>query len=568
MSFLEKFFRKITFSDHRKAERLDAPSLVAYYWDGATPTAREIQNISSEGFYLLTEDRLRPGTVITMTLQRSSSSTEKETAAKPHLTVMSMVIRQGEDGIGFTFLPQEHRDSSRTQDLSGRPAGSKAIKKFLEEIKSDDGQMGIEPAPDTLKPILPGRNGALEDRSVIPKKLVEETGQALVITALGMSCLLGFIALAADVGIMMREKRLLQIAADSAAIAGAADYGYGNATSSARAAAAQNGFTDGSGGATVAVNPPPVFGPFAHQAGAVEVIISQNQPTLFMGLFGRTAMTITARAVATTQPGTNCMYTLGASATGILLSGTGSLDVPSCGIIVDSNSSTNAIINSGTGNINAKSIGIVGSPGFSNSGTGRILPTPTSGIVPNSDPLGFLTPPAVPTSGCTPFTNNGTGASNLQPGCYSSLTITGTGPVTLAPGVYVLNGPVTLNGTGSITGSGVTLYITSAAGTVTITGTQSVNLSAPTSGPDNGILFFEQRGDNNPFTVTGTGNMNLTGIFYLPSAPLILTGTGNANLDAAFVVNQLESTGTGTVTLSNYAVTNPSTPLTSIKLVE
>jgi hypothetical protein len=76
MSFLENVFRKMTVFDNRKAQRLDAPMLVAYYWDGATPNAHPIRNISSQGFYLLTEERMRPGTVITMTLQRSSPKKE------------------------------------------------------------------------------------------------------------------------------------------------------------------------------------------------------------------------------------------------------------------------------------------------------------------------------------------------------------------------------------------------------------------------------------------------------------------------------------------------------------
>ena len=53
------------------------------------------------------------------------------------------------------------------------------------------------------------------------KRLKDESGQALIITALCMTCLFGFAALATDVGLMFREKRLLQIAADSAAVAGA-----------------------------------------------------------------------------------------------------------------------------------------------------------------------------------------------------------------------------------------------------------------------------------------------------------------------------------------------------------
>jgi hypothetical protein len=134
MSFLQTVFKKMT-RDNRKAERLDAPMLVAYYWDGATPNAHPIRNISSQGFYLLTEERMRPGTVITMTLQRSSSQKDNS-AATPHLSVMSMVVRQGEDGVGFAFLPQEPKDLNQPQDAA-LPAGRKAITKFLQNLAAE-----------------------------------------------------------------------------------------------------------------------------------------------------------------------------------------------------------------------------------------------------------------------------------------------------------------------------------------------------------------------------------------------------------------------------------------------
>ena len=45
-------------------------------------------------------------------------------------------------------------------------------------------------------------------------------------TALSMTVLVGFLALAIDVGMLFRAKRNMQIAADAAAIAGALDYKY------------------------------------------------------------------------------------------------------------------------------------------------------------------------------------------------------------------------------------------------------------------------------------------------------------------------------------------------------
>jgi len=51
--------------------------------------------------------------------------------------------------------------------------------------------------------------------------LRDESGQALVVTALVVPIMVGCIALAVDMGVLYHEKRNLQIAADAAALAGA-----------------------------------------------------------------------------------------------------------------------------------------------------------------------------------------------------------------------------------------------------------------------------------------------------------------------------------------------------------
>src|SRR5258707_15075779 len=103
------------------------------------------------------------------------------------------------------------------------------------------------------------------------KILRDENGQTLVLTALCMTALLGFMALAIDVGLLFRAKRNMQIAADGAALAAALDYYYNNATASnpvahaqaaGQTAATANGVTDGTNG-TVTINCHPTSGPNA-----------------------------------------------------------------------------------------------------------------------------------------------------------------------------------------------------------------------------------------------------------------------------------------------------------------
>ena len=80
--------------------------------------------------------------------------------------------------------------------------------------------------------------------------LRDESGQTLIFVAVSMTVILGFLAMAADVGTLLHDKRNLQIAADSAAIAGAVEEKVSSVTGDIQAAgqtaSTQNGFTNGS----------------------------------------------------------------------------------------------------------------------------------------------------------------------------------------------------------------------------------------------------------------------------------------------------------------------------------
>ena len=243
--------------------------------------------------------------------------------------------------------------------------------------------------------ILSDGSGLMIGKAVL-KRLTDEGGQALVMSALCMTCLIGFVALATDVGVLLREKRLAQIAADAGAIAGAGEYNYGGALTAAQAATAQNGFTNGTGGATVTVNSPPSYRtPYLWFAnGYVEVIVQQVQPALFRGFLGLGSITVAARAVANANGPTNgCIYTLGTSGADLSMTGNANIQVTTCGIIVNS-SSGNAISMNGNVTLDAQSIGVVG--GVSKTGNITLSPTPVTGVVPTSNPLAFLAAPTIP----------------------------------------------------------------------------------------------------------------------------------------------------------------------------
>lgn len=136
MRSIRSWFKKVSSSDHRRADRLEAPLLLAYYWDGSIPAGHEVRNISTTGFYLVTRERWHPGTVVTVTLQRTDIP-DANASSEGYITVLSKVIRLDEDGVGFVFVPLADKGGG-----SGHTRGSidrKTIARFIEYVKSGKG---------------------------------------------------------------------------------------------------------------------------------------------------------------------------------------------------------------------------------------------------------------------------------------------------------------------------------------------------------------------------------------------------------------------------------------------
>jgi uncharacterized membrane protein (UPF0127 family) len=126
---LRNWFRRWLSPDARKAPRQPAPRLSAYYWNGSTPNAHDIRDVSSTGLYLLTEDRWYPGTLIMMTLQDMDG--EKD-GAKPVISVKVRAVRWGDDGVGLQFVLAE----DEFDDETVREATKRRLERFLERINN------------------------------------------------------------------------------------------------------------------------------------------------------------------------------------------------------------------------------------------------------------------------------------------------------------------------------------------------------------------------------------------------------------------------------------------------
>src|ERR1035441_9680649 len=164
-------------------------------------------------------------------------------------------------------------------------------------------------------------------------------GYVVVTMLVSLMVLLSFLGLGIDVGYEEYVKTRMQTAADAAAVGGAQELrasGSTNLVTAAKGDAAANGFTDGSKGVAITVNNPPATGYSTANSSAVEVLISKNVPTFFMGMIGISSGKLPARAVALLGSGTSCFYALDPSASGAF-SASGGVNVQvNCGIMVDS----------------------------------------------------------------------------------------------------------------------------------------------------------------------------------------------------------------------------------------
>lgn len=360
----------------------------------------------------------------------------------------------------------------------------------------------------------------------------DQSGNYLLMMALLMPVLIGFVGFGTDYALWMYTHQTAQAAAESAAVSAAT--AGNNFTVEAQAVTAAYGFVDGSNGVTVTVNQPPQSGGHTTTAGAVEVIVQRAQIPVFAGAVWKSKqVSVSGRAVAV-GGGAGCVLTLDKKASGaVTVQGSAQLALAGCNLNDNSNSST-AISIGGSGSLSALAVDVVGNvSGSSNITTTNGMMT---GAAATKDP--YATASFGSFSGCdhTGFTVKTD--SPGYPGVYcGGISINAGATLTLNPGIYYLDqGSLSMAGSSTLTGTGVTLVFTSSTGdnwaTADIGGNAIVNLTAMTTGPTAGIVLF---GDPNmdvgtTFKLGGGGSQTFGGAVYLPKAALTYSGgasTGN-----------------------------------------
>jgi len=424
-----------------------------------------------------------------------------------------------------------------------------------------------------------------------------ERGSILILSAFSMVILLGLTALAVDAAFFLDKRGSMSAAADAAAMAGAQELKRNASLTAAQLAnfakheAAANGFVDGTNGVVVDAHNRPLTGPFANNPKYVEVIITQPLSTFFATILGSNSVSVRERAVAGPEDSSGCIYALntGDAKYPIELEiGDGKnatvINVPKCSIVTNGN----LTVNTGAA-VTALNVAVTAASG---SISGTVTPTPNYSVPASLDPLlGMNQASLFPVGACswsgtrnlngtvTAISGNADFLNGVPPG-YAGKTGTDTTLVyTLNPGsVFCGNGGTeaitatltndpnfrvvfnpgvyTIVGGGInwkhdyVSGTGVTFYFTAGAGhaykscgqkVIDTDAPLTLNLTAPTSGTYEGLLFIQDRKqgtalgnpaipcDANPIIANIVpADMTLDGVVYFPNHHIIYGATTTA----------------------------------------
>ena len=355
----------------------------------------------------------------------------------------------------------------------------------------------------------------------------DRRGSAGVIAALAAPALLGFAALAIDVGSWYYAKQQVQTAADAAAYSGAMLLARGVPDAAhiqqvATGDAARNGASAGRGD-LIRVN-------VNTSSRSVEVNVSRTAPVFFSGVLGFAQPVLHGRALAKSLQGLKvCVLALDPTASpAISVEGSSKMNAEDC-VIYANSSANNAVTLKPAAWMTAQKICTAGTSSGSN-----FNPRPEAGCAPLADPLASLPPP--PFSGCD-YTNYSAprGYTTIGPGVYcGGLTAASGADVALEPGIYIMrDGPVRFGGNTSLSGDGVTLFLTGSA-RIDFNGGPTLNLSAPKTGTYAGVAIYGDRAQAElAHTFQGSGGAMIDGAVYVPNGVLTYAGSSAAAITVA-----------------------------------
>jgi len=103
----QSWIERLGYPETPRADRHSAPGFSVRRANDPASRPAILKNISSDGLYLLTEERWPIGELIPLTLEAESSP---EDNSESQIAVQARVVRHGEDGVGLAFILPEGMD--------------------------------------------------------------------------------------------------------------------------------------------------------------------------------------------------------------------------------------------------------------------------------------------------------------------------------------------------------------------------------------------------------------------------------------------------------------------------
>jgi hypothetical protein len=418
------------------------------------------------------------------------------------------------------------------------------------------------------------------------------------VVALFLVVLTGFVAIVVDAGAGYTASRHDRNVADASALAAAYSIwatleanpsatSLTAATTAAGAAAERNSCdADGDGEGTEettfasCVAATPVYlasdnvtvTASAQTAAYVKVMVTDASPNGFAALIAgghsiTESVTSEAAVTSSTVRGNGIDLSCEVCVLGNVSFGSKNTDITSPGgnVVIDGNVTSTSPVSFVSAN-SPQTVDIQGTwsaPPQVCSNTAPYPPTTATCVAATPLKTGAFVDPGLPAPVTTGLTVQAawSGAGTINPGIYPSITDGGGGTtLTLTAGVYVITGATGLVMTGgTITATaGVTLYFACSAfptpcttGQVgagfnlAVTGS-TLNLTAPTGGPENNVAVYFDPKNAAVFSVVTTNFLgNISGAMYMPAATLTFNAKGGAVLGSPLIVNTIGITGVG-----------------------
>lgn len=427
-------------------------------------------------------------------------------------------------------------------------------------------------------------------------RLTTLSGQIVVLFAVILIALLGFTALAVDGAVVYSDKRGAQNGADSAALAGAgmaAEYwenhqilydnfacnntdvinGMNLGVTRAIERAATNNYTiennlSNQNGVQIDCHVSDI-GPYFDQYIDVTVMITSTSTTSFAQLFYSGPLTSTVISKVRVHPRTNLGFgyaiaSIGPNCSTGGVTGNGNIEITTDHGGIFSNSCMNYYghvqvdVNDPLGN-GIRYVTTLTEHG----GAGSVEPPPVQSPV-SIEPYKLEEPKCSELSWMGNVDLQASDTRTIGPGNYGTIRLSGSSELTMNPGLYCLNGNMTLNGSQILRGTGVTIYFIN--GGFSAAGNSDVQLTAPLSDiPPSikGLLMYAKPGNESTFTLTGTNGTSFTGTIYVPDGTINAVGTpGLGGLQCQLVSEQVTFSGTAVISLDFSGALNFQVPAT------